>query len=112
MDIGRAKRLFENKRLLENKCFDGRASLRRASLPRLLLPRLLLPRLLLPSLLLPRFLLPRFLLPIFLLPRLLLAIVAAVIGCFAGHALAQEPGGYPAPGRTAHIIVPHGLGTG
>jgi hypothetical protein len=67
MDAGRAKRLFENKRLLENKCFDGRASLHRAALP-----------------------------------RLLLAIVAAVVGCFAGHARAGARRLSAGPDRAHH----------
>src|SRR6267154_6313062 len=39
-----------------------------------------------------------------------LGVMVLLAGTFADRASAQEA--YPAPGRTVHIIVPHGLGTG
>jgi len=45
-------------------------------------------------------------------PGALLVIGAAAVVCWVDVAQAQEAAGYPAHGRTTHIIVPHGLGTG
>jgi tripartite-type tricarboxylate transporter receptor subunit TctC len=43
---------------------------------------------------------------------ILAGLMTLVVAGLADDGLAQEAAGYPAAGRTVHIVVPHGLGTG